>query len=240
VPGPYSDQGIATVSQISGRTKIVYTGSLTITKALQAQGWNHVGDPDGWNGWLVTPFQGGPHTNAKLFQVRAPHGAVSLAVHSLTPGEETNNSFAAVTPDGLWTVSGEWGAERRLLVFPTPLINPSSSAGSPLLLAGTIALLQPVTDLQGCAFTSSTNILCTDANDLLELQLDDPIQPDHMPSATVHTIGSIPEVGGCQGAYEPEGIDVDRALGQLRIEVSQPGICNLLTQVYEYRDQSAN
>ncbi len=240
VPGPYSDQGLATVSRIPGPVKIVYAGILTIPKVLQDEGWNHVGDPDGWHGWLVMPFQGGPDVRAKLFQVTAPDGVVTRALHSLEPGEEPNNSFAAVTPDGLWTVSGEWGVERRLLVFPTPAINSSSPGGRPLPLVATVALRTPVSDLQGCAFTSPIDLVCTDAEDLLGLKLDHPIQPNHALAAAVHTIGSIPEVGGCQGSYEPEGVDVDRTLGQLRIEVSQPGICKLLTQVYEYRDGGAD
>lgn len=54
-------------------------------------------------------------------------------------------------------------------------------------------------------------------------------------TGAVRDVGPLPEVGGCAGAYEPEGVDVDRSLGQLRVEISQPGPCNLLTQVYEYR-----
>jgi hypothetical protein len=117
------------------------------------------------------------------------------------------------------------------------VINASSPAGRALALVATIALDQPVNDLQGCAFTSSTSLVCSDGEDLVGVQLDHPIRPYHVLPATVHIIGPIPAMGGCQGAYEPEGVDVDRPLRQLRLEVSQPGICSLLTEVYEYRER---
>jgi hypothetical protein len=232
VPGPFSDQGLATVREADDQTQIVYSGTLTVTRALRAEGWDHVGDPDGWNGWLVSPFQG--DAGAKMFEVTAPSGAVTQAVHALVPGEDASNSFAAVTPDGQWTVSAEWGLERRLLVFPTPVINRSYATARNLPLAATITLQQPVDDLQGCAFATATSLVCTDADDLLDVELNRPVQPAAQLSAMVRAVGALPEVGGCQGGYEPEGVDIDRARQQLRIEISQPGICNALTQVYEY------
>lgn len=234
VPGPYSDQGLATVSRPGGRTEIVYDGTHSVTASLLAQGWNHVGDPDGWDGWVVTPFQGGPGSRAKMFQVTSPGGAVIRSVHALDRGETANNSFAAVSPDGLWTLSAEWGVETRLLVFPTPVVNPAAPAGQPLRSAGNVTLDQAVTGLQGCGFMSATSLICTDQSHVVELDLDHPVGQGGRVSASVRVLGPVPEAGGCPGPYEPEGVDVDRALGQLRIEVSQPGVCSLLTQVYEY------
>ena len=235
VPGAFSDQGLATVSKPAGGTAIFYTGSATVGPGLQAEGWNHVGDPDGWNGWLVTPFQGGPGSRSKMFQAESPDGAVITAVHPLVGGEMANNSFAAVTPDGQWTVSAEWGAEQRLLVFPTPMVNRSYAAGQPLPLAATVHLDKEVSDLQGCAFATATTLLCSDSSDLLRIDLNRPVQPDSLLAGSVSTVGALPEVGGCSGPYESEGVDVDRPLGQLRLEMSQPGVCHLATQVYAYR-----
>lgn len=235
VPGAWSDQGLATVTRPGGGSQIDYAGTLTVSSALEAGGWSHVGDPDGWGGWLVTPFQGGPGSRSKMFEVSAPDGAVTRAVHPLAPGELANNSFAAVTPDGQWTVSAEWGTESRLLVFPTPMINPAYSPGAPLPLAATIHLREPVSDLQGCAFATATSLMCSGSSDLLEIDLDQPIQPGYYLSATVHALGPLPEGGTCQGTYEPEGVDIDRALHQLRVEMTQSGVCALFTQVYQYR-----
>lgn len=235
VLGPASDEGLATVARAGG-TEIVYTGSLTVSSALAAEGWVHVGDPDGWGGWLVTPFQGEAGARTKMFEVTSPDGSLSRAVHTLQPGEADNNSFAAVSPDGLWTVSGEWGLESRFLVFPTPGLNRAYAAGSPLPLASTIQLDRAVTDVQGCAFTNAIQMLCDeDAGELVEVNLDRPLDGDNVDPAEVAAIGPLPMSGSCPGTYEPEGVDVDRALGQLRVEISQPGACNLFTAVYEYR-----
>lgn len=137
--GPASDQGLTVVRTAGLAPRIVYTGGLGVDAALRAAGWVHVGAPGSWRGWLVEPFQGGPGAKAKMFRVTSPSGKVVEAVHELAPGEAPNNSFAAVTPDGRWTVSGEWGDESRLLVFPTPGINPAA-AGPSLALAGIVAL----------------------------------------------------------------------------------------------------
>lgn len=92
-----------------------------------------------------------------------------------------------------------------------------------------------MSDLQGCAFATSTVLMCSDSSDLLEIDLDGPVDPRHHLSATVHALGALPEVSNCEGPFEPEGVDVDRARRRLRVEILQPGACNLFTQVYEYR-----
>lgn len=235
VAGPYADQGVATVDRPGGRTEIVYTGTLTVTRELQAHGWTHVGDPDGWNGWLVEPFQGGPGTTAKMFRVTSPDGTVTQRMHPLAPGEAPNNSFAAVSPDGMWIVSGEWGTERRLLVLPMPGVNPAAPALGPLPLSGTVTLNEPVANLQGCAFSTATRLLCTDAAQVLELDLDRPVGGLGQQLARVRPLGPVPMYSDCQGTYEPEGLDVERVRRELRIEVAPPRPCNVLMQVYEYR-----
>lgn len=234
VAGPASDQGLATVTRPGGATEIEYAGDADVTAALSAAGWDHVGDPDGWDGWLVTPFQGPAGTAAKMFESTSPTGRVIQAVHPLSPGEEYNNSFAAVTPDGQWTVSGEWGEMDRLLVFPTPGVNGMWQEGAPLPMVATVQLSPPVSDVQGCSFLDATTLVCADLSDLIEVDLDRPLSAAGA-SGTVRVLGPVPEVGGCSGTYEPEGVDIDRALGQLRFAVNQPGVCSLFTQVYEYR-----
>lgn len=244
VLGAFSDQGLATVARPGRAATVAYRGTLTVTGSLERQGWDHVGDPDSWQGWLVEPFQGGPGATAKMFRVTSPDGSVTEAVHPLVAGEAANNSFAAVSPDGRWTVSAEWGTESRLLVYPTPVVNPGAPPGRPLPLAGTISLDRAVRDLQGCAFASSTRLVCADSDpssdlwpepdQVLQVDLAGPLSGSST-SARVTMLGQVPMTSGCTGPYEPEGVDIDRPDGLLRLTVAPPGICNLYTQVYEYR-----
>ncbi|HET9689983.1 MAG TPA: hypothetical protein VFP61_02440 [Acidimicrobiales bacterium] len=248
--GPVSDQGLATVGRADGTTAVVYRGTLDVTPTLRAQGWDHVGDPGGWRGWVVDAFQGRP--DAKVFRSTGPDGQVVEAVHPLAPSEEANNSFAAVSPDGRLTVSGEWQVERRFLVFPTPGV--AAPASSSLPLVGTVALDRPARDVQGCAFVDAVTLVCATADpgtdlwpvpdQVLRVRLARPLTasipaatgavPPATP-ATVTLLGPVPAASLCVGAYEPEGVDVDPATGRLRVEVVPPGQCATATQVYEYR-----
>jgi hypothetical protein len=218
-----------------------------VTARLRRQGWDHVGDPDAWEGWIVDAFQGGPGSTAKMFRVTSPSGRQTEVVHHLVPGETGNNSFAAVSPDGQWTLSGEWGTEWRLLVFPTPVLNPAGRPGSPLPLAGVVLLARPVRNLQGCAFATPTRLLCTASDpgrdlwptpdQLLQIDLAHALSATPGGSsiaATVGEVGELPLVSPCQGTYEPEGIDLVRP-DDLRVEVTPPGNCDVATQIYEYR-----
>jgi hypothetical protein len=244
--GVLSDQGLATVRTASGTTTI-YRGAVSVTSALRAQGWDHVGDPDAWGGWLVDAFQGQPGRTSKMFRVTSPSGVQTEVVHPLVPREAANNSFAAITPDGQWTLSAEWGTEWRLLVFPTPVLNPMGRAGSPLPLAGVVTLTRPVRNLQGCAFATATRLLCSASDPgrdlwptpdpLLQIDLRHALssRPGGVStSATVGEIGELPQSSPCPGRYEPEGVDLVRP-GTLRVEVVPPGACGLVTQIYEYR-----
>jgi hypothetical protein len=38
-----------------------------------------------------------------------------------------------------------------------------------------------------------------------------------------------------QGPFGPEGVDYDTTTGVLRVEITQPGVCEVATTVYEYR-----
>jgi hypothetical protein len=58
-------------------------------------------------------------------------------------------------------VNGEWDTMNRFLVFPTPVLNPSTSpAGGTLDIAAELKLDRPVRDVQGCTFFSATRLLC--------------------------------------------------------------------------------
>lgn len=119
-------QGLTSVEVPAGSANR-YTGIGTIPLSVSTRGWNHVGDPDAsYNGYYVEPYQS-DSGSAKMFRVQAPDGGWSEYVHALSPGEALNNSFDTITPDGQWMVSGEWGTMTRLLVFPTPGVNPSTS-----------------------------------------------------------------------------------------------------------------
>jgi hypothetical protein len=242
-PAPLADQGLATLSSSRGTTSIVYRGGLSIPLALRLQGWTHVGDPGGWRGYLVDAYQSAKPDGEKLFAITTPSGVRHDFVHRLAPGEEPNNSFAAVSPDGQWLVSGEWGRMTRLLVFPTPLINPAGRDGSSLPLAATISLDHPVRDVQGCTFVTATELLCSSDDPGTELwptprQLLEVTLPERLTgapvTATVRSLGELPTDGACSGAYEVEGIDYQAEDGVLRVEVTPPGVCGVVTTVYEY------
>jgi hypothetical protein len=247
----FGGEGLATVTD-HGQETIDLRGSLSIPAGLAAQGWTHIGDPGSWRGDVFDAYQSGRATGAtgmsgsKMFRVTTASGQATDFVHRLVSGEAVNNSFAAVSPDGQWLVSGEWHTETRLLVFPTPLVNPEAPASraGDLPLAATISLDRPVRDVQGCAFTSPTVLLCpsddpgkdlwpTD-HQLLEVRLPHALDGSAT-TATVVSLGQLPEQSICPGTFEPEGIDYEARTGELRVEVNPPAPCDLTTTVYDYR-----
>jgi hypothetical protein len=154
----------------------------------------------------------------------------------------SNNSFAAVAPNGRWFVSGDWGTMTRFLVFAMP--HPSANApasNQPLPLASTIALTHPVRNVQGCAFTSATTLICS-TNDagtdlypvprqLLTVQLTRPLDGRRV-AGKPHLLGEVPaQTLGAGPAGEVEGIDVhgDRMV----IAVNAPFGAG--TQLFVYR-----
>jgi hypothetical protein len=151
-----------------------------------------------------------------------------------------------VSPDGQWLVSGEWGDQSRLQVFPAPLLNPSAPpACGPLPQAGQITLDRPVHDIQGYDFLDATRLLCASDDgsrtlfpeDRPLLQVDLERKVDGRP-VTGHVTGllALPQRSLCtDGTYETEGVDYDSASGTLRAEVVQPGACAVATSVYAYR-----
>jgi hypothetical protein len=158
-----------------------------------------------------------------------------------------NNSFAAVSPDGQWLVSGEWGDQDRLQVFPAPLLNPATpKTGGDLPQAPQITLDKPVRDIQGCDFVDDTRLLCASddgSKELFEedrplLQVDLTHRLDGTPvTGHVTSLFALPQRSACSGTFEAEGVDYDTTTGTLRVEVVPPGVCKVATTVYSYRQQ---
>jgi hypothetical protein len=225
-------QGLTSVEVPPGRPNR-YTSVATIPLSVRAQGWNHVGDPDARDGYYIEPYQR-DSGSAKMFRVQAPDGSWAQYTHALFPGEALNNSFDAISADGQWLVSGEWGTMTRLLVFPAPGRNPAAVPSRDLALAGTINLDRPVRDVQGCDFASATRLLCSSddpdgslfgiAKPLLQVDLAAPLSGAPV-SASVTALRQIPLQSACSGTFEVEGIDYDGRDATLRILVMSPGAC---------------
>jgi hypothetical protein len=239
-------EGVATVEPPGGNTYELYRGAGSIPLSLAVAGWTHVGDPDSVDGYIVDAYQNSSSSaGSKMFLVTTPSGVTYQYVHSLVSGELYNNSFDAISPDSRWMVSGEWGTMDHLQIFPTPLLNPSTSAtGGTLGLSGLIELDHQVNDVQGCDFVSSTQLICASddssetlfPNDkpLLEVDLAAPLTGGDVAGHVVD-LGSIPQSSICSGTFEAEGVDYEPSTGILRVEIIQPSVCEVVTSVLEYK-----
>jgi hypothetical protein len=236
-------QGLTSVEVPAGAANR-YTGIGTIPIGVSVRGWNHVGDPDAsYDGHYIEPYQADSGT-AKMYRVQAPNGTWSEYVHALGPGEALNNSWVAVSPDGRWMLSGEWGTMTRFLVFPTPGVNASTSPSANLPQAATVTLDHAVRDVQGCDFLSATQLLCASddpAGTLFGytkplLRIDLSAAPTGSANVTGHVtaLRQLPLRSGCSGEFEAEGVDYDRRTGTLRVIVLSPGFC-VLTDSKTYR-----
>lgn len=246
----FQNQGLATVELPGGGTTLWYDGNLSIPPLTYARGWQHVGDPDSVRGYVAEPYQWGPaNPVSKMFRVWTPAPARRSYdfVHRLTGDEQMNNSFTAITPNGQWLVSGEWGTENRLLVYPMPLLNPAApDPKADLPLTGRVLLDHPVGNVQGCTFLSPLRLLCSSdetagalfgvVKPLLQVNLAAPLS-GHDVAAHVTALGALPLQSPCRApasGFEVEGLDYDRHTGSLRVEVIQPGLCLALTTVWEF------
>jgi hypothetical protein len=238
-------EGVATVDPPGGTPYELYRGIGSIPLAELIDGWTHIGDPDSADGYIIDAYQGSSSGDSKMFLLTTPSGATHQYVHTLASGELYNNSFDAISPDTQWMVSGTWGTQTNLQIFPAPYFNSETSAtGGTLSLAGYIDLSTPVNDIQGCDFVTATQLICaSDDNSetifanpfpLLEVTLAAPLNGSTV-TGTVTDLGSIPQSSDCSGTFEPEGVDYDTATGVLRVEITQPGICEVATTVYEYQ-----
>jgi hypothetical protein len=236
-------QGLTSV-EVPANSPNRYTGIGTIPVGVSGRGWNHVGDPDAsYDGHYIEPYQrdsGG----AKMFRVQAPGGGWAEYVHALGPGEAPNNSWVAISPDGQWMLSGEWGTVNRLLVFPTPGVNPGTSPSVNLPQAATVHLDRAVRDVQGCDFVTATQLLCSSddpegalfgmTKPLLRIDLSAAPNGTSDVSGHVTALRQLPLRSSCSGTFETEGIDYDRRTGTLRVIVLSPGFC-VLTDSKTYR-----
>ncbi|WP_217242605.1 hypothetical protein [Streptomyces sp. AC555_RSS877] len=236
-------QGLTSVEVPAGAANR-YTGIGTIPVGLSSRGWNHVGDPDtSYDGHYIEPYQRDSGTT-KMFRVQSPDGTWSEYVHTLGSGEALNNSWVAVSPGGQWMLAGEYGTMSRLLVFPTPGVNPATSPSANLPQAATVRLDHAVRDVQGCDFLSATRLLCSSddpAGTLFGitkplLQIDLTAEPNGTSDVTGHVtaLRQLPLRSSCSGTFEAEGIDYDRRTGTLRVIVVSPGFC-VLTDSTTYR-----
>ncbi|EGX55901.1 secreted protein [Streptomyces zinciresistens K42] len=235
-------QGLASV-EVPVNSPNRYTGIGTIPVPLSARGWVHVGDPDAsYDGYYIEPYQANSG-NAKMFRVQAPNGAWSEYTHTLGPGEALNNSFVAVAPAGQWMVSGEWGTMNRLLVHPTPGVNPATSPSANLPWTSSIRLDRPVRDVQGCDFRDATTLLCSSddpdgslfgmTKPLLQIDLSAAPGTSDV-TGRVTALRQLPLRSSCSGNFETQGIDYDRRTGTLRVIVVSPGFC-AITDSKTYR-----
>ncbi|WP_324787808.1 hypothetical protein [Streptomyces sp. H51] len=236
-------QGLASVEVPAGSANR-YTGIGTIPLGVSSRGWNHVGDPDAsYDGHYIEPYQRDDGA-AKMFRVQAPDGTWSEYTHALGPGEALNNSWVAVSPDGQWMLAGEYGTMNRLLVFPTPGVNPAASPSANLPQVSTVRLGHAVRDVQGCDFSGPTTLLCSSddpdgtlfgvTKPLLRIDLSAPPNGTSDVSGQVTALRQLPLRSACSGTFEAEGIDYDRRTGTLRVIVVSPGFC-VLTDSKTYR-----
>ncbi|AWE48760.1 hypothetical protein [Streptomyces nigra] len=235
-------QGLTSV-EVPANSANRYTGIGTIPLSVRSRGWNHVGDPDAsHDGYYIEPYQA-DSGSAKMFRVQAPGGGWTEYVHALGPGEALNNSFVAISPGGQWMVSGEWGTMTRLLVHPTPGVNPSTSPSANLPWTSSIRLDRPVRDVQGCDFRDATTLLCSSddpdgslfgtTKPLLQIDLSAAPGTSDV-TGRVTALRRLPLRSSCSGSFETEGIDYDRRTGTLRVIVISPGFC-VLTDSKTYR-----
>ncbi|SOD62983.1 hypothetical protein SAMN06297387_108146 [Streptomyces zhaozhouensis] len=226
-------QGLASV-EVPANSANRYTGIGTIPFDVRTRGWNHVGDPDAsYDGHYIEPYQR-DDGDTKMYRVQDPSGDWAEYVHRLGPDEVLNNSWVAISPDGRWMLSGEWGTMDRFLVFPTPGVHPDTSPSEDLPQVATVHLDRPVRDVQGCDFRDATTLLCSSddpegslfgtTKPLLQVDLAAALDGGDV-DGNVTALRQLPLRSACSGAYEAQGVDYDRRTGTLRVIVMSPGAC---------------
>lgn len=242
VPSAFANQGVATVLAAGGSERVLTRGAGSVPAGYRSAGWVHIGDPDSHAGYVLDAYQGIPGTAHKMFALTFANGSRRTYVHRLVAGEAYNNSFAAISPDGQWFVAGEWSAIRRLLVFAMPVLNHHApDLGQNLPLATTVTLDRPMRYVQGCAFDTPVQLVCS-TNDpsttlyplsrqLLLVRLARPLdgRPD---TATTAVLGQVPQRSACPGPGETEGLDITGA--RLLLTVVEPRPCSSKTVIFTY------
>jgi hypothetical protein len=209
-----------------------------------------MGDPGSASGYVFDCLQG--RRDAKLFTVTDPTGRRSDFLHpldlALQPAELSNNSYVAVAPGGDWMISGEWFTMRRILVYPTPVLNPTATGpGADLPLAAVVKLDRCVRNGQGAAFLDDRTVICSTDDltpaecrwpvpqQLLQIELDAPLDGSDR-RGTVTCLGQLPGGPPGVGATEVEGCDYDPRTGDLRVVVvPKTPLGKIVVVTYRYR-----
>jgi hypothetical protein len=220
-------EGIA--SRADGR--VVRRGLGSIPLSVRTHGFQHVGDLDIAQGSTFDAYE--RKNSGKMFLLTTDGKRLEFR-HALDHGELFNNSFVTVSPDGQWIVAGEFGAQKRLQVFPAPQLNKSTSPSANLPQAGQITLDHVVDNIQGCDFFSAQRLVCTaDQGNVLKLDLPHALDGKAI-DGTVTDVLKLPKISKCSGAYEAEGIDYDVKNKTMRAEMLSPGACKGATVVFSF------
>jgi hypothetical protein len=243
---PYlANQGLATVAGQDGKHNLCFRGDWSLPLEVRVAGiWDHIGDPDSRQGVIIDCYQAKLAKSGKMFRSTKPDKTTQDYIHPLTTGEMLNNSFAAISPDGQWMLSGEWDTVKRFLIFPTPVLNPAATV-NPFPLTATLELDHPVCNIQGATFVDPLTILCSSDDpgttlwpvprQLLQVDLERPLD-GHQMSGHVTCVGAIPVDSTCSGTFEVEGIDYDITAGDLRVLVIPPSPCGEVSvTLYHFR-----
>ncbi len=231
---PITVAGEGVASYRSGR--LLFRGFAQVPAAIRQLGFNHVGDEDiDRSGYIYDAYEDDhPDPVAKLFTITAPNGRVSEYSHPLAQGEEFNNSFVTVSPNGRWLVSGEWDTEHRLLLLSNPKRRPS---GSSIPLAGTIVLRPSLYHVQGCDFFDAVTLICSTDNAVhavVKVSLSAPLHRGTN-RATDRRLFIPREVSKCPGTgFESEGVDYNARTGRLTLGINEPGACVGTTDINVY------
>jgi hypothetical protein len=231
---PITVAGEGVASYLGGR--VLFRGFAQVPAAVRQLGFNHVGDEEiDRSGHIYDAYEDDhPDPVAKLFTITAPNGRVSDYPHPLARGEEYNNSFVTVSPNGRWLVSGEWNTERRLLLLSNPK---GRRSGSSIRLAGTIVLRPALYHVQGCDFFDAVTLICSTDNAVhavVKVSLSAPLHRGTN-RATDRRLLIPREVSKCPGTgFESEGVDYNARTGRLTVGINEPGACVGTTDINVY------
>jgi hypothetical protein len=232
---PITVAGEGVASYPGGR--LLFRGFAQVPPPIRQLGFNHIGDEDiDRSGRTYDAYEDDhPAPATKLFTITAPNGRVSDYPHPLARGEEFNNSFVSVSPNGRWLVSGEWDTEHRLLLLSNPKGRPS---GTSIPLAGTIVLRPSLYHVQGCDFFDAVTLICSTDNAVhavVKVSLAAPLHRG-VNRATDRRLLIPREVSKCPGTgFESEGVDYNARTGRLTLGINEPGACVGTTDINVYK-----
>lgn len=230
-PSIDANQGLATTA--AGRLTV--RGYTSIRPDLALAGWTHIGDHDIHGGLIYDAYEN-LSSGRKLYVLTDASGRGRSYFHRVRAGEKGNNSFATVSPSGKYLVSGEFGKQRRLLVFTNPVGQPD---GSTIRYVGEIRFDRTVGDIQSCDFMTERTLLCVDDDRVVKtlhaVNLTGPLGGAVTP-ARLSTVLTLPLRGrsACAGDWESEGVDYDTTRNVVRVAAIEPLPCGLNTVVFRF------